>query len=99
MSSAGCSGLAVGRPRRRTSPRRRTAAPPHRCTAARVHCSARLRTPLHSSAPASGAIIVVRAGATHLQELRARVSADGTWAAREPKEFTRTLTLTLTTKG
>mmetsp|Transcript_21582 Transcript_21582/g.54895 ORF Transcript_21582/g.54895 Transcript_21582/m.54895 type:complete len:320 (+) Transcript_21582:40-999(+) len=34
-----------------------------------------------------GAIIVVRAGATHLQELRARVSADGTWAAREPKEF------------
>ena len=75
------------------SPHRRTAAPPHRCT-----CPL-LSTPLHSRAPSSGAIIVVRAGATHLQELRARVSADGTWAAREPKEFTRTLTLTLTTKG
>ena len=29
----------------------------------------------------------MRAGATHLQELRARASADGTWVAREPKEF------------
>ena len=29
----------------------------------------------------------MRAGATHLQELHARASADGTWAAREPKEF------------
>ena len=96
MSSAGCSGLAVGRPtplHLGASPHRRTAAPPHRCT------RPLLSTPLHSRAPSSGAIIVVRAGATHLQELRARVSADGTWAAREPKEFTLTLTLTLTTKG
>ena len=80
-------------PPRCTSARRCTAAPPHRCT-----CPL-LSTPLHSRAPSSGAIIVVRAGATHLQELRARVSADGTWAAREPKEFTLILTLTLTTKG
>ena len=77
------------------------AAPPHRRTAARPHRCTRplLSTHLHSCAPSSGAIIVVRAGATHLQELRARVSADGTWAAREPKEFTLTLTLTLTTNG
>lgn len=73
---------------------RRTAAPPHRCTHPPLHCSAHLSsaqlasartgTPAHLS---SGAIIVVRAGATHLQELRARASADGTWAPREPKEF------------
>ena len=53
---------------------RRTAAPPHRCTHPPLHCSAHLSsaqlasartgTPAHLS---SGAIIVVRAGATHLQ--------------------------------
>ena len=56
MSSAGCSGLAVGRPRRRTSPRRRTAAPLHvsiaqhasaqpRTLFRRDHCRARRRDP------------------------------------------------------
>ena len=75
-----------------------TAAPPYRCTlppplhcsaqlSTAWHASAQLGTPLHTCTPSSGAIIVVRAGATHLQELRALASADGTWAAREPKEF------------
>ena len=73
-----------------------TAVPPHRCThpplhsyslSTARHTSAQLGTPLHTCTPSSGAIIVVRAGATHLQELRAGASADGTWAAREPKEF------------
>ena len=44
MSSVGCSGLAVGRPPRCTSPHRRTAAPLHGRIAARVHCSARICT-------------------------------------------------------
>ena len=80
-----------------TSLHRCTAAPLHRCTHPPLHTSAHLGTSQHTSArlgtpsthlhASAGAIIVVRAGATHLQELRARASADGTWVAREPKEF------------